>query len=159
MTFIFFCNSYSAWIFLPQFRHCVRRYKIHFEKMINKAQNLILILTTFFFTKNQGFYYLYFLKGQIIYFIFVCVIYKYKILKWWITFLKSISCVTKVPSEHWNSKVITSSVTLEEIVSNRISPPCKLKIHEWYTILLNFKLFEVIRDELLIVELYWSNFH
>lgn len=42
-----------------------------------------------------------------------------------LTFLKSMSCVTNVPSERWNSKVIKSSVTLDEIVSRRISPPCK----------------------------------
>lgn len=42
-----------------------------------------------------------------------------------LTFLKSMSCVTSVPSERWNSKVIKSSVMLDEIVSRRISPPCK----------------------------------
>lgn len=42
-----------------------------------------------------------------------------------LTFLKSMSCVTSVPSERWNSRVIKSSVTLDEIVSRRISPPCK----------------------------------
>jgi len=37
------------------------------------------------------------------------------------------SCVTSVPSERWNSRVIRSSVTLDEIVSRRISPPYNLQ--------------------------------
>lgn len=41
-----------------------------------------------------------------------------------ITFLKSMSCVTKVPSDLWNSRVIISSVTFADIVSKSMSPPC-----------------------------------
>ena len=40
-----------------------------------------------------------------------------------LTFLKSISCVTRVPSDLWNSRVIVSSVTFDDIVSKSISPP------------------------------------
>lgn len=41
-----------------------------------------------------------------------------------LTFLKSISSVTSVPSVLWNSNVTTSSTTFDDIVSCTTSPPC-----------------------------------
>jgi hypothetical protein len=42
-----------------------------------------------------------------------------------LTFLKSTSCVIRVPSERWNSSVTASSVTFAVIVSWSTSPPYK----------------------------------
>lgn len=56
-------------------------------------------------------------------------------LNYLLTFLKSISWVTNVPSLLWNSRVIVSSVTLANIFSCTTSPPWKKNKQNYYSVI------------------------
>lgn len=123
-------GAYGVRILLTQLGHRIRGYEVALVELCGKAHDLILTLAALLLPQHEGLQYLYLLQSECetnedFYY---CLLHPHLLLSMsLLTLRKSMSCVMRVPSVFWNSRVIKSSPMLDVILSCITSPPCKIQ--------------------------------